>query len=96
MFYAEGTGTAAAAMTLRSESGGTIQKDIALPLTDTSTNTPGIASNQFKRGDQLYISLQNKAAAGSVTCRIEVDGKKVDEATSSGAYVVVSCVGVVP
>lgn len=96
VFFAEGAGTKAAAMTLQSESGGTIQKDVALPLTDTSKGTAGLSSDLFKRGDRLYISLQNKAAAGSVTCRIEVDGKKIDEATSSGAYKVVSCVGRVP
>jgi hypothetical protein len=95
VFYAEGEGTAAA-MTLRSESGGTIQKDVALPLTDTSKGTAGLSSDLFKRGDTFYISLQNKDVAGSVTCRIEVDSKVVDEATSSGAYKVVSCQGKVP
>ena len=100
VFYATGDGTAAAAMTLRSESGGTIQKDVALPLTDTSKGTAGLASDLFKSGDTLYASFQNKEAAGSVTCKIEVtvDGKAqvIDEATSTGAYKVVSCAGRVP
>lgn len=96
VFYAEGEGTKAGAMTLRSESGGTIQKDVALPLVDTSTGTAGLASDLFRSGDRLYISVQNKEPAGSVTCRIVVDGKKIDEATSSGPYKVVSCVGKVP
>jgi hypothetical protein len=96
VFYAEGEGTKAASMTLRSESGGVIQKDIALPLIDTSTGKAGIASDQFKRGGHLYISLQNKEASGSVTCRIKVGDKVIDEATSTGNRVVVTCVGKVP
>jgi hypothetical protein len=35
-------------------------------------------------------------AVGSVTCRIEVDGRVVDTATSSGAYKIATCVGLVP
>lgn len=96
VFYAEGTGTEAAAMTLRTESGGVIQKDVSLPLYDTTTGKAGLASDQFKRGDSVYVSFRNKNAAGSVTCRIEVDGKRIDEATSTGAYKFVSCAGKVP
>lgn len=100
VFYAEGKGTTSAAITLTSESGGTLQKDVKLPMADEATGAPGIASDSFKRGAPLYVQLQNKEVAGSVTCRIEVtvDGKKtvVDEATSSGAYKVVTCVGKVP
>jgi hypothetical protein len=96
VFYAEGDGTAAAAMTLQTESGGTIQKDVALPLTDASKGTAGLSSDLFKHGDHLYISLQNKQDAGSVTCRIKVGDTVIDEATSSGGHVVVSCVGKVP
>lgn len=96
VFYAEGQGTTAGSITLRTESGGTVQKDVALPMTDTATGTAGVSSFLFKRGAPLYISVANKAAAGSVTCRIEVDGKEIDKATSSGAYKVVTCVGKVP
>lgn len=96
VFYAEGQGTVSGSITLRTESGGTVQKDVALPMTDTATGTAGVSSFLFKRGASLYISVQNKAAAGSVTCRIEVDGKEIDKATSSGAYKIASCVGKVP
>jgi len=95
-FFAEGSGTAAGAVTMQTEKGGVIQKDVALPMTNTSTGQPGIGSDKFKRGDQLSIVLVNKEGGGSVTCRIEVDGKVIDEATSSGAYKVVTCRGKVP
>lgn len=96
VFYAEGSGTKSGAVTMRSESGGVIQLDVALPMTNTQTGTAGLESVLFKRGADLYMSLQNSEAAGSVTCRIEVDGKKVDEATSSGAYKIATCQGRVP
>lgn len=96
VFFAEGEGTTSAAVTMRTETGGTIQKDVALPMGNVETGEPGVPSDRFKRGGHLYMSLQNSEAAGSVTCRIEVDGKVIDEATSSGAYKVVSCTGQVP
>ena len=96
VFYAEGEGTKSAAVTMRTESGGTVQKDVALPLHNAATGTPGIDSTAYKRGDQLYFSMQNRQGAGSVTCRIEVDGQVIDEATSSGGYKIATCVGKVP
>jgi len=96
VFYGEGDGTVSASVTMRTETGGAIQKDVALPMVDAATKQPGVVSDRFKRGDQLYMSLQNSEAAGSVTCRIEVDGKVIDTATSSGAGVVASCRGIVP
>jgi hypothetical protein len=96
VFFAEGTGTKAGAVTMRSESGGTIQKDVALPLHNATTGVLGLASDRFRRGDSLYLSLQNSEGSGSVTCRIEVDGAVVDTATSSGAYKIATCVGRVP
>lgn len=96
VFFAEGAGTASAAVTMRTESGGVIQLDVALPMMNTETGKPGIGSDKFKSGDPLSIVAQNKEAGGSVTCRIEVDGKVVDEASSSGGYKVVTCRGTVP
>lgn len=96
VFFAEGSGTASAAVTMRTESGGSIQMDVGLPMTNAQTGKPGIGSDKFKRGDPLSILLRNSEGGGSVTCRIEVDGKVIDEATSSGAYKVVTCVGKVP
>jgi hypothetical protein len=96
VFFAEGQDTESGAVTFRSESGGTIQQDVALPMTNTKTGQPGIASDQFRRGATLYMSLQNSEGVGSVTCRIEVNGQVVDTATSSGAYKIATCVGTVP
>lgn len=42
-------------------------------------------------GSQVYVSAQNRAASGVVSCSIEVDGKTVAANTSSGAYVVATC-----
>lgn len=95
-FFAEGEGTKSGSITMRSESGGTIQKDVALPMGNPTTGEMGISSDSFKQGDFLYISLQNSEASGSVTCRIEVDGVKLDEETSSGGYKVVSCQATLP
>lgn len=95
-FYATGEGTASGTVTLRSETGGTIQKDVALPMVDEATGQQGIASDGFKRGAAVYMSLQNRSLSGKVTCRIEVDGKVVDEATSSGGGAIAACRGTVP
>lgn len=35
-----------------------------------------------------YISAQNNNSSGSVTVKILIDGRVVDEATSTGAYVI--------
>lgn len=96
VFYAEGDGTTTGAVTLRSESGGVLQKDVKLPMADEMTGALGTSSDQFKRGAHLYMSLQNKEAAGKVTCRIEVDGKVIDQAISEGPYKVAACTGTVP
>lgn len=95
-FFAEGEGTKSADLTMRTETGGIVQNSIALPLADAASGVEGVTSDQFKHGDQLYLSLQNAEAFGSVTCRIEVDGKVVDKVTSSGGYKIATCVGQVP
>ena len=95
-FFAEGVDTEAAALTMRSESGGTLQKDVSLPLKDVTTGVQGLVSDQFERGDFLYFSMQNSNGFGSVTCRIVVDGEEVDRATASGGYKIATCQGRVP
>lgn len=96
VFFAEGSGTSSAAVTMLTESGGSIQMDVGLPMTNADTGKPGIGSDKFQRGDPLTILARNKEAGGSITCRIEVDGKVIDEATSSGSYAIVTCRGKVP
>ncbi len=48
---------------------------------------------EVKYGTPLVITAQNQNDTGSVTCRIFVDGKEIQHATSEGAYVVVTCSG---
>lgn len=43
--------------------------------------------------DFVYLSVQNQQPAGSVTCRITVDGVVVSENTSSGGYTIATCQG---
>ena len=67
--------------------GGTSQRTGPLPITGSFT---------FHPGDHVYVSVQNQQGAGSVTCRITVDGLKVSENTSSGGYAIATCQGQVP
>lgn len=47
---------------------------------------------KVKKGsfDVLVVSAQNQGG-GTITCEIDVDGKKVKAAKSSGAYAIASC-----
>lgn len=58
----------------------------------------GVRSVRFAGwpGDFLYLSAQNVERQGRVTCRIYVDGKLAQEATSSGAYVIATCKAQIP
>lgn len=94
--FAEGEGTKSASVTLRTESGGTIQKDVSLPMGNKDTGEPGVPSDGFKPGDFLYLSVQNAEDTGSVTCRITAGDKVIDEATSTGSRVVATCQGHMP
>lgn len=75
-------------VTIQTDDGGTSQGVIALPLASTFTS--------FHSGDFAYVSVQNQQHAGSVTCRITVDGTVVSENTSSGGYTIATCQGTVP
>lgn len=94
-FFAEGTETKWAAVTMRTESGGVTQFNPDLPM-KTKAGDLGLTYDTYPSGSQLYFSMQNKEAYGTVTCRIVVDGKTVDEATSSGGYAIATCQGQVP
>lgn len=94
-YRAEGTGTAEASYTLRSDDGGTRQQDIDLPLVNQKGET-GLTFEGFKSGDSVYLSVQNTTPAGSVTCRIIIDGHEISNNTSSGGYKVATCQGTVP
>jgi hypothetical protein len=94
-FFAEGTETKWAAVTMRTESGGISQFTPDLPMV-TKAGDVGLTFDTYPSGSFLYFSMQNKEGYGSVTCRITIDGVKVDEATSSGGYAIATCQGKVP
>lgn len=76
------------AYTMQTDSGGSSRGNSALPVTRTLTD--------FHTGDFVYLSVQNQDAAGSVTCRITVDGAVVSGNNSTGGYTIATCEGRVP
>lgn len=81
--------------TIGTADGGTSQGETNLPLKNRDGGT-GLILAGFRSGAVAYLSLQNKDAAGDVTCRIRVDGEVISENTSSGGHTVVTCSGIVP
>lgn len=75
-------------VTIQTDDGGTSQGVVALPLASTFTG--------FHSGDFAYVSVQNQQHAGSVACRITVDGTVLSENTSTGGYTIATCQGSVP
>lgn len=97
LYEAEGSGARglrSANYTLQTPSG-SAQGEINLPMKNRDGGT-GLTIPDFHAGDFVYLSVQNSDAAGSVTCRIAVDGVVISENTSTGGYVIASCKGVVP
>ena len=47
-------------------------------------------------GAFLYLSAQNNDEDGGVRCMIDIDGKRVQYASSQGDYVIASCSASVP
>lgn len=83
-------------ITLRTADGGTSQQaGVGLPLMTKAGDT-GLTYSGFKPGDFVYLSIRNADSAGSVTCRILVDGNVISENTSSGAYTIATCSSRVP
>lgn len=81
--------------TIQTDNGGTSQGETNLPMKNRNGGT-GLIFSGFSTGDFVYLSVQNKDAAGDVTCRITVDGKVISENTSSGGYAIATCKGSVP
>jgi hypothetical protein len=81
--------------TIQTDSGGTSQGETNLPMKNRNGGT-GLVFTGFRTGDFVYLSVQNKDAAGDVTCRIRVDGTVISENTSSGGYTIATCKGTVP
>lgn len=106
LYEAEGTGARgprSVRYTIQTDSGGTSQGETNLPMKNRDGGT-GLTFTNFQAGDFVYLSVQNRDAAGSVTCRITVTSssgsvsvsKVVSENTSTGGSVIASCKGQVP
>lgn len=79
------TGSAGSvSITQRNVGGGTEQYDSSLPLS---------RSFWIRPGSFLYISAQNNGDSGDVRCNITSNGRTVQSASSSGAYVIATCSG---
>jgi hypothetical protein len=88
-------GLRTARYTVRTSDGGTSQGETNLPMKNQDGGT-GLVFPGFQPGAFVYLSVQNADAAGSVTCRIKVDGTVISENTSTGGYVIATCQGSVP
>ena len=79
------TGSAGSvSITQSNASGGTEQYESGLPLT---------RSFWIRPGSFLYISAQNRGDSGDVQCTITSNGRTVQTASSSGAFVIATCSG---
>jgi hypothetical protein len=55
---------------------------------------PWQRGQRMEAGDFVYLSVQSgDNASRTITCQIEVNGRVVESATSSGRYVIASCSG---
>jgi hypothetical protein len=79
-----GIGTNRASLTIENETGGTEQKDVTLPWSETFTAEYG----QF-----VYLSAQNDKDSGTIKCEILVNNQTLQSSTSDGAYAIASCSG---
>lgn len=81
----EVTGSASSAgLTYSNASGGTEQREVALPWRTSFDGTPG---------QHLYLSAQNKDDSGTVRVAISVNGVEAKQAESSGAYAIATANG---
>ncbi|MPV50105.1 hypothetical protein GCG21_08810 [Pseudactinotalea sp. HY160] len=84
LYEAEGDG--GMDLTMRTTTG-TVQGSASQQLTDENGGIGIPAGNVASP----YISVQNRANGGSVTCRIHRDGVLIAENTSHGKYSIVTC-----
>lgn len=89
--------TGRASITYNNEQEGTQQEDVAagggrVP-SGSFSDKPLRIRYTMKSGTFAYISVQNENDAGSVRCRILVDGLIWRESVSEGAYKIATCSG---
>lgn len=66
-----------ASVTYENESGGTSQKRVRIPWTETFSAAPG---------KRLYLSAQNQHRAGTIEVKLQLDGKTVQDASSNEEF----------
>lgn len=86
--YAVSGSAQTVSLTLQNSSGNTEQVE--------SVSVPWSEVNTFDCGEFVYLSAQNNGDTGTVFCDIRVDGRVIESANSSGAFVIASCSGSVP
>lgn len=74
-------------ITYKNSAGNTQQRSVSSTWSDTFN----AEKDQF-----LYVSAQNNNQSGTVSVSIKCNGKPVDEASSSGAYVIATASGSAP
>ena len=74
-------------LTYRNPTGGTEQRDVSLPGSLSFNAVPGFF---------VYFSAQNKGDSGEVHVAISIDGRLLQEASSSTAYGIATASGSVP
>ena len=92
VYFVEGTATSVD-ITYVTLTGIRQQSGLAVPLMARSGSGPGLRLGRVPAGTFVSISAQNQDERGTVTCRIEADGRVISQNTSSGAYVIASCEG---
>jgi hypothetical protein len=85
--YSIGGSAAAVGLTYRNATGGTEQRDVRLP---------GSLSFNAVAGQFVYISAQNRTNTGDVHVSITVDGRPLQEATSTTPFGIAAASGSVP
>jgi hypothetical protein len=91
VYHAGGTATTAS-LTLTNETDGTEQVTTGVPVMN-KTGTDGLHLGRLPCGTFVYISAQNQDTPGTISCEITADGVTIEQAESSGAYVIASCSG---
>lgn len=72
---------------------GTAQKGVSICNGDTFTQ---VDQRTGRRGDFVYLSVQNDEQLARIGCEIHINGTLVYQTHSEGQYVIASCSGSIP
>ena len=93
-YFVEGSAQSAD-VTYTSTNGIRQQSGVDVPLVVKGATYSGLRLGRVPTGTFVSLSAQSRDDTGSITCRIEADGKTISTNTSTGAYVIASCEGTV-